>query len=94
MAKCLVLDPKDSVAVVVDQVMSGETVVLSNGQSLKALNNVPFAHKIAIIPIASREKVFKYGEVIGEATVDIAAGQHVHVHNIRSLKVKGQVEGL
>lgn len=90
MAICLVLDPKDNVAVAVEQVESGETVELSNGRVLKSLNNIPFAHKIAISPIAKRDKVFKYGEVIGEATEDIEAGQHVHVHNIRSLRVKRQ----
>lgn len=87
MAKCLVLNQKDNLAVAVDQVMSGELVELSNGEKLKALNEVPFAHKIAIKSISRGEKVFKYGEVIGEATANISAGQHVHVHNIRSLRV-------
>lgn len=93
MAKCLVLEPGDNVAVAIVKVKSGETVVLSNGASLKAINDIPFAHKMAISPLVRGEKVFKYGEVIGEATEDIATGQHVHVHNIRSLRVKSLEAG-
>ena len=35
-------------------------------------------------PIAAGEKVLKYGAPIGTATAAIAAGEHVHVHNIES----------
>ncbi len=47
---------------------------------------VPMGHKVAMRAIASGERVMKYGCSIGEATVDIAAGDHVHVHNLRSLR--------
>jgi altronate dehydratase small subunit len=30
----------------------------------------------------------KYGAAIGEATEAIAAGAHVHVHNLRSLRAR------
>lgn len=39
-------------------------------------------HKYAIRPIAAGEDVIKYGMSIGHATADIAAGEHVHVHNV------------
>ena len=42
------------------------------------------AHKVARFPIFSGDKIIKYGAPIGVATADIAAGAHVHVHNIRS----------
>ena len=45
---------------------------------------IPMAHKIARRPIAARATVLKYGKPIGLATTDIAAGAHVHVHNLRS----------
>ncbi|QQP91916.1 altronate dehydratase [Skermanella sp. TT6] len=43
---------------------------------------VPRGHKIAIEPIAAGEPIRKYNQIIGFATVDIAAGDHVHVHNV------------
>lgn len=87
MAKFMVLNPKDNVAVAVVKIMSGDTLEIPGGGSIKALKEVPFAHKIAVKPIAKGEKVYKYGEVIGKATENITAGQHVHVHNIQSARV-------
>ena len=52
---------------------------------LRARGDVPAGHKIALRAIAKGEKVVKYGFPIGEATVDIAAGEWVHVHNVRTL---------
>ena len=46
-------------------------------------DRIPYAHKFARRPISSGEDVRKYGQVIGVATADIEAGDHVHVHNIR-----------
>lgn len=42
-------------------------------------------HKIALRDIAAGELVVKHGEAIGRATAVIAAGEHVHVHNVVSL---------
>jgi len=88
MAKCLVLDKKDNVAVSVAPVKAGDQVDFSGGENIVAVDEVPFAHKIAIKSIPRGTRVYKYGEVIGEAIEDILAGQHVHVHNIRSLRVR------
>ncbi len=41
-------------------------------------------HKYAIRAIAAGEDVVKYGMPIGHATVDIAVGEHVHVHNVKT----------
>lgn len=43
---------------------------------------VPRGHKIAARPIAMGENVLRYGQIIGQATTDIAAGAHVHTHNL------------
>jgi len=39
-------------------------------------------HKIAAMPIRKGETARRYGQVIGVATRDIAAGEHVHVDNL------------
>lgn len=41
-------------------------------------------HKLAACPIAAGEKVIKYGHSIGVATQDIAAGEWVHSHNLKT----------
>ncbi len=43
---------------------------------------VPRGHKIATQAIAAGAKVLRYGQIIGVATQPIAAGEHVHVHNL------------
>ena len=43
---------------------------------------VPRGHKIAVRDIAKGEEVIRYGQIIGQATEAIAAGSHVHSHNL------------
>lgn len=45
-------------------------------------HEVKRGHKFAIVPIAAGALVRRYGQIIGMATCDIAAGDHVHVHNL------------
>jgi len=45
---------------------------------------IPVGHKIALQDIAAGAAVIKYGVPIGTATGDIRAGEHVHIHNLRS----------
>ncbi|MCX5909974.1 MAG: UxaA family hydrolase [Deltaproteobacteria bacterium] len=86
MARFIILNEKDNVAVAVEPAKAGDSAVLSDGKKLKVNQEVPFAHKIAVKAMKKGEKVIKYGEVIGEASKDIVAGDHVHIQNIRSLR--------
>ncbi|MBI5967926.1 MAG: UxaA family hydrolase [Deltaproteobacteria bacterium] len=86
MARFLILDERDNVAVAVEPAKAGDQTVLSNGKTLKVNHEIPFAHKIAIKALKKGDKVIKYGEVIGEATAEISPGDHVHIQNIRSLR--------
>jgi hypothetical protein len=52
---------------------------------------VPVFHKIAVREHAAGEEVIKYGEPIGIATRPIRLGEHVHTHNLRS--VRGETDG-
>jgi len=47
-------------------------------------------HKYALKPIKAGEHIIKYGMPIGHATVDIAAGEHVHTHNVKT-NLSGQL---
>lgn len=79
----LLLDAADNVVVVTHRIPPGDTFMLE-GQALVAGQLFPLGHKVARSAIADGAKILKYGVPIGVATADIAAGEHVHVHNMRS----------
>lgn len=45
-------------------------------------NSIPARHKVAIEDISSGNFIRKYGQIIGVASKDIEAGEHVHTHNV------------
>lgn len=49
-----------------------------------ASGDIDAGHKIALSAIPIDGIVRKFGQVIGFATTDIAAGSHVHTHNVRA----------
>lgn len=73
--------PRDDVLVALRDVQPGETVRTST-ETLVAKSLVPRGHKIAATAISAGTAVRKYGWPIGRATCDIAAGEHVHTHNL------------
>ncbi|MDI7775014.1 altronate dehydratase family protein [Asticcacaulis sp. EMRT-3] len=77
------VDSADQVAVALSDLTAGETVRLG-GLELVLRDDIPKGHKLALVPIRSGEAVSKYGFRIGLATTDIAPGQHVHNHNLKT----------
>ncbi|MDR7231897.1 altronate hydrolase [Caulobacter sp. BE264] len=75
------VDPRDHVAAALRDLTRGETVRLGD-ETLVVGADIPKGHKIATRSVRSGEDVLKYGWPIGRATVDIAPGDHVHVHNL------------
>jgi altronate hydrolase len=55
------------------------------GRRLLVREAVPRGHKLALIDLPAGTEVRKYGQPIGLATREIAAGEHVHEHNLHSL---------
>ena len=51
---------------------------------IKVNQDVPLGHKVALKAHAVDEGVIKYGNDIGKVVADIRAGDHVHVHNLRT----------
>ena len=91
MSKFLVHAGADHVGVAVEDIAKNEQVegvYMDSGKKtkVKSKDGIPLGHKLALRGIKSGEKVVEYGEVIGVATQNIEAGNHVHVHNIRSLR--------
>ncbi len=54
------------------------------GVSLDGTEAVPAGHKYALRAIRTGEYVIKYGEIIGRAARDIAEGEWVHSHNLKT----------
>jgi len=77
-ADILQMHPDDNVALCLTAVEIGDALAMGGvaGEAIAP------GHKIATAPIARGEPVLKYGQVIGIASQDIAAGAHVHVHNV------------
>jgi len=84
-----IIDERDSVATMIENVKKGDVVkfTISGVQKeIIAMDDIPLYHKIAINEIKKGDMVTKYGEYIGEASADIKVGEHVHVHNIMSVR--------
>ena len=56
----------------------------SVGVCLDGTDKIPAGHKYALKDIKQGDYVIKYGEIIGRATQDIAKGEWVHTHNVKS----------
>ena len=52
--------------------------------SVKAQQDIPIGHKVAMKDMAVGDTVYKYGVDIGKVVVPIKAGEHAHVHNIKT----------
>lgn len=88
-AAAIVLHPADDVAVLVAAVAAGDDVAIRGareGLRLVAGAALASGHKLALRDLAAGHDVRKYGEVIGRLTAPVAAGDHVHVHNLKSLR--------
>lgn len=75
------LHPDDNVAIAVQPLAAGQTLTVGSG-ALALRDPIPAGHKFAVRPIAAGAAVLKYGQRIGKATTSIAAGEHVHSHNL------------
>jgi hypothetical protein len=83
MTPLLRLAETDPIAVAVRDIEAGETVTVG-GAAITVAARVPLGYKVALRPISAGEKVEKYRVPIGSATADIAPGETVHTHNLRS----------
>jgi hypothetical protein len=81
--RLLKLDTGDNVAVAIFPLARGEVAEL-DGATIIIAEDIPFGHKVAVVPVEIGEKIRKYGCPIGSATSPITPGQHVHTHNLKS----------
>ncbi len=86
----LVHGSEDTVGVVVVEtvkagtVLSGLDMEADRTLHIDALADIPLGHKIALKDLAEGDTVLKYGHDIGKAVAAVKAGDHVHVHNMKT----------
>lgn len=79
---------EDNVATALAPIGEGAEVTLlgdTRQSVIRAVNEIPVGHKIALRDIAAGEMILKYGVVIGKATKAIPAGSWVHLHVMCSI---------
>src|SRR5262245_14078971 len=74
--RTLRLNARDNIIVAVDAVDAGTTVA-----GVTATARIMRGHKMAAQAIAKGQPILKFGQIIGFASEEIAAGSHVHTHN-------------
>lgn len=78
-AEILRLHPADDVVIARRDLDAGVTVA---GTAIVTRQPVPRGHKIAVRDLGAGDAIRKYGHVIARASRSIAAGEHVHDHNL------------
>jgi (2R)-sulfolactate sulfo-lyase subunit alpha len=86
----LIHNEVDSVAVATNDIAPGtrDAVYMDSDRrvSVAVVEPILLGHKVALTDLAEGADVIEYGVRIGLARMPIAAGQLVHVHNIRSAR--------
>jgi altronate hydrolase len=90
MSNAIKIHERDNVLIALKPFSTGENIE-NNVTSIIAKDDVPAGHKIAIFDILEGEDIVKYGAPIGHATKTISAGEHVHVHNLKT-NLSGTIE--
>ena len=73
------LHPEDDVVIARMEIPAGTMLTKEN---VRAAVRIPAGHKIAVRAVEKGKPVHRYNQIIGFATQAIAAGDHVHVHNL------------
>ena len=97
-AQALQLNSCDNVATLMTDAASGDfiTVLDISGSVIStfaALERIPRGHKVALTFIDIQSSIKKYGERIGRSKTVIRQGQWVHIHNLESLRGRGDLHG-
>ena len=91
----IMLRENDNVATALRDLAAGEKIIVGVQElslRVRVGQAILFGHKLAVTEIGQGEPILKYGEIIGRATQAIPAGCHAHVHNIESLRGRGDLE--
>ena len=80
--RCLIIDPRDSVAVLLEPAQKDDHIETPYGE-IRLLEDIEFAHKVAILDHETKQQVYKYGVEIGYMAESAPKGTWIHSHNMR-----------
>lgn len=83
MKQFIQIQAQDNVAVALQNLSAGTVIHLADKEIILK-QDIPRGHKFAVKDIAAQENIIKYGYPIGHATCDIASGDYVHTHNVKT----------
>lgn len=89
MIQFLVHEEADNVGVATVDIKTGEKArgLYMDSQKtidIKAVQEIPLGHKLALRELKKESSVIKYGHDIGRVVADIKTGEHVHIHNLKT----------
>ena len=90
--KVWIIAPQDNVGTVVGgEGAANQTLpMIGAGKGAIELKSpIPHGHKVALTSLPGGANVVKYGVVIGQLVRAVGAGEHVHTHNLESLRGRG-----
>jgi len=90
----IIIKEQDNVATALRNIQANEEITVGVGDEARPFivkEFIAYGHKFSVQDIARGENILKYGEVIGRATREISAGRHAHIHNIESLRGRGDL---
>ncbi len=79
----LLMSPEDN-CLIARTALSAGTRVQIDGHDVTMPDDVNLGHKCARRDLQPGEKVLRYGAIIGTITQAVAAGGHIHTHNLES----------
>ena len=83
----LLMNSTDNVVTTVAEIAKGENVCFMKGSEyviLKAMEDIPYCHKVALSDLTVGSEVVKYGESLGRLVCDVAKGGWVNDQNLKS----------
>lgn len=81
--RVLLLHPRDNCLIACAPIPAGTRLRLDAG-AITVSQAIALGHKIARHALRRGDKVLRYGAIIGSVTRDVAAGEHLHTHNLKS----------
>lgn len=89
MIQFLIHEKADTVGVATVDIETGETakgLCMDSQENIevKALQDIPLGHKIALVNMKVGDTAIKYGNDIGKVVADIKKGEHTHIHNLKT----------
>lgn len=79
----LLMSPEDNCLIARCALAAGDQVEI-DGCAVTLRQDIGLGHKAARRALQPGDKVVRYGAIIGSITAPVAAGEHIHTHNLES----------